>query len=160
MEAPWAWQPPSHPIFLLAQGDRGVPGRKGMKGQKGEPGPPGLDQPCPVVRVGETREPKPKSLQPSELSRKSQRPHVPCPGVSTLLGLPSNLYHHQGSSHSGHNPSMGKAQGPTPSRRWKPGQGRSLFVPLLSFFGPKGRWNHPYLSEGLSCPRGGFCWSG
>ncbi|KAJ8787414.1 hypothetical protein J1605_023074 [Eschrichtius robustus] len=46
--APWAWQPPPHPISLLAQGERGVPGRKGMKGQKGEPGPPGLDQPCPV----------------------------------------------------------------------------------------------------------------
>ena len=88
MEAPWAWQPPSHPFFLLAQGDRGVPGRKGMKGQKGEPGPPGLDQPCPVVRVGETWEPQPRSLQSSELSCKSQRPCVPCPGVSTLLGCP------------------------------------------------------------------------
>lgn len=37
--------------LLLAQGERGVPGRKGVKGQKGEPGPPGLDQPCPVVGV-------------------------------------------------------------------------------------------------------------
>ena len=84
MEAPWAWQPPSHPFFLLAQGDRGVPGRKGMKGQKGEPGPPGLDQPCPVVRVGETWEPQPRSLQSSELSCKSQRPCVPCP---VFLGM-------------------------------------------------------------------------
>lgn len=39
-------------VSFLVQGERGVPGRKGVKGQKGEPGPPGLDQPCPVVRVG------------------------------------------------------------------------------------------------------------
>lgn len=44
-------------ISLLVQGERGVPGRKGVKGQKGEPGPPGLDQPCPVVRVGAEWEP-------------------------------------------------------------------------------------------------------
>lgn len=73
------------PISFLVQGERGVPGRKGVKGQKGEPGPPGLDQPCPVVRVGAEWEPQPRSLPPqarvrptsslsSELTRRPQRP--------------------------------------------------------------------------------------
>lgn len=52
------------PIFLLVQGERGIPGRKGVKGQKGEPGPPGLDQPCPVVRVRAGWEPQPRPGPP------------------------------------------------------------------------------------------------
>lgn len=102
-------------IPAFAQGERGVPGRKGMKGQKGEPGPPGLDQPCPVVRIGAAQEPHPRTLSPparvgptsspsSELSCKSQSPHGPTLGCPHCWGHLCCLCLHGGSSCSGPEP--------------------------------------------------------
>lgn len=112
-------------VSFLVQGERGVPGRKGVKGQKGEPGPPGLDQPCPVVRVGTEWEPQPRSSPPqagpwpvsslsSELPCKSQRPPCLVPAIrEPPRALVLTPLHGHGSG------------GPTPLPRdggWSPGQ--------------------------------------
>lgn len=131
------------PIFLLVQGERGIPGRKGVKGQKGEPGPPGLDQPCPVVRVRAGWEPQARATV----------------AVTAIMQAPLALVcRHPRATH----PSM--ARGTHPSREMEAWPGAESVgwghCPSYSASAATGGGTTLTLWMSIHSPGGGFCWSG